>query len=49
MFQALLEFGENGERKIKARQIDTNIENIVEISADGVELFSMVQDAVVSV
>ncbi len=49
IFQALLEFEEDGERKIKARQIDTNIENIVEISADGVELFSMTQDSVVSV
>lgn len=49
MFQALLEFEENGERKIKARQIDTNIENIVEVSADGVELFPMAQDSVVSV
>ena len=49
MFQALLEFEENGERKIKARQIDTNIENIVEVAADGVELFTMAQDSVVSV
>lgn len=49
IFQALLEFEENGERKIKARQIDTNIENIVEVSADGLELFPMAQDSVVSV
>lgn len=49
IFQALVEFEENGERKIKARQIDTSIENIVEVSADGVELFPMAQDSMVSV
>ena len=41
LFEALLEVEEGGRRLVKAVQLDSEIENTVEIPADEVELFAL--------